>query len=240
MALHKALPSVSVVATLSLDGAILPAPLTPAACALLEKVRRGADVYAFEPQSFRSASLRPPAGLRPDRPVLGLPFHLFFAGSEDLSCDLGGGDLLSCGAQPLKVAFVGVLPVASQAPWRGLPGLEVLEVGSRRTIDVLKFLRSEFQVGRVVLEGGGPVCAELLQSGWVGELHLVLSPRIAGSGGGERLVGGLKEFLPRSIEASLVGLEHIGEECFASFELSRAAGLGESFLEKVDGASFEA
>ena len=85
---------------------------------------------------------------------------------------------------------------------------------------MLASLRQEFEVKRVVFEGGGALFASFLRALCVDELCLTLCPVIFGGREGVTLSGTLGEWLPKSVEGSLLSMEVLDGECFTRWRLN--------------------
>lgn len=89
-----------------------------------------------------------------------------------------------------------------------------------RTIDLaamLRTLRREHGVKRLVCEGGARVFRALLTAGLVDELHLTISPRIFGGVKAPTLTGAAGDFLARSTALVLREARPIEDECFLRY-----------------------
>lgn len=85
--------------------------------------------------------------------------------------------------------------------------------------EMMRTLRADYGVKRLVCEGGARVFRALLTAGLVDELHLTLTPRIFGGVGAPTLTSVAGEFLPRSIQARLRSMEVVEGECFLRYRL---------------------
>jgi riboflavin-specific deaminase-like protein len=83
---------------------------------------------------------------------------------------------------------------------------------------MLRTLRSEHQIERLVCEGGPQLFRALLLEGLIDELHLTVTPRIFGGLKAPTLTGRAGDFLPRSQGWKLSAMEVIGEECFLRYQ----------------------
>jgi len=121
---------------------------------------------------------------------------------------------------PVVVYTTQRMPLVVRESLEGCAGLRFSE-GER--VDVawmLASLRQEFEVKRVVFEGGGALFASFLRARCVDELCLTLCPVIFGGREGVTLSGTLGEWLPKSVECSLLSMEVLDGECFTRWRLN--------------------
>lgn len=87
--------------------------------------------------------------------------------------------------------------------------------------EMMRTLRQQYAVQKLVCEGGGQVFRSLLAEDLVDEVHLTLCPRIFGGVQAPTLTGVPGKFLPRSIQCELEGMEVSGEEVFLRYRVKR-------------------
>ena len=99
-------------------------------------------------------------------------------------------------------------------------------IGGDREIDfrkVLEYLRSEWNVKRLLGEGGGELNEALFRAGLVNELHLTLCPRILGGRNAPTLCDGAGVMrLSEATRLELKSLKRIGTELFLVYAVSPA------------------
>ncbi len=91
-----------------------------------------------------------------------------------------------------------------------------------RAVDLaamLRTLRREHAVKRLVCEGGPRVFRALLVADLIDELHLTISPRIFGGTKAPTLTGIAGDFLPRSTTLTLREMRVIDGECFLRYRI---------------------
>ena len=139
---------------------------------------------------------------------------------------LSGGGQVDSGLRLFGETVSPVLVYSTQrmplAVREALAGRAALRYCDGEKVDVAWMLASlgqEFGVKRVVLEGGGALFASFLRERCVDEVCLTLCPLIFGGREGITLTGSLGEWLPGSVEGSLVSVEVRGGECFTRWRL---------------------
>ena len=121
---------------------------------------------------------------------------------------------------PVIVYTTQRMPLVVRESLEGCAGLHFSE-GERVDVSwMLASLQQEFGVKRVVFEGGGALFASFLRAHCVDELCLTLCPVIFGGREGVTLSGTLGEWLPKSVEGSLLSMEVLGGECFTRWRLN--------------------
>ncbi len=86
---------------------------------------------------------------------------------------------------------------------------------------MMRTLRQQYSVEKLVCEGGGQVFRSLLAEDLVDAIHLTLCPRVFGGVEAPTLTGIANEFLPRSIRCELEEMEVFEEECFLRYLVKR-------------------
>ena len=86
---------------------------------------------------------------------------------------------------------------------------------------MLATLRSEYEVKRLVCEGGGEVFRSLLAAGLVDEVHVTFCPRVFGGTGAPTLTGIAGDFLPQSVALVLKKMEVADGECFLRYRVRK-------------------
>lgn len=82
---------------------------------------------------------------------------------------------------------------------------------------MMRTLRREHGVKRVVCEGGAHVFRALLTADLIDELHVTISPRIFGGTNAPTLTGIAGAYLPRSTRLTLREMSVIDSECFLRY-----------------------
>jgi riboflavin biosynthesis pyrimidine reductase len=86
---------------------------------------------------------------------------------------------------------------------------------------MLRTLRKEYQVQTVACEGGATLFRSLLEKDLVDQLNLTIAPYLFGGSNAPTLTGLSKDFLPRSVECSLIDVRVAGDECFLTYRFKR-------------------
>jgi riboflavin biosynthesis pyrimidine reductase len=85
----------------------------------------------------------------------------------------------------------------------------------------LQILRDDYNVRRVVCEGGGTLLKALLKDALLDELHATLCPRIFGGLRAPTLTGMANDFLPTSAQLELLEMQVREAECFTRWKIIR-------------------
>ena len=99
-----------------------------------------------------------------------------------------------------------------------------LHLSNSRHVDLaamLRTLRKEYQVRTVACEGGATLFRSLLEHDLVDQLNLTIAPYLFGGAKAPTLTGLSKDFLPRSVECSLIDVRVAGDECFLTYRIKR-------------------
>jgi riboflavin-specific deaminase-like protein len=85
---------------------------------------------------------------------------------------------------------------------------------------VIEVLREQFGVSTIVLEGGGLLVRGFLDARLVDEFCITVCPLIFGSASAASASGALSEYLRKSVKASLLSMEAVGQEIFTRWKCS--------------------
>jgi len=105
-----------------------------------------------------------------------------------------------------------------------LDGKAILHLHPSDHVDLggmLRTLRKEHGVKRLVCEGGAQVFRALLQAGLVDEVHVTICPRIFGGLEAPTITGLAGEYLPASEKLKLSDMEVHEGECFLRYSVRR-------------------
>jgi riboflavin-specific deaminase-like protein len=97
-----------------------------------------------------------------------------------------------------------------------------LHLSNSRHVDLAEMLhrlRTEYKVRMIACEGGATLFRSLLEHGLVDQLNLTIAPYLFGGAAAPTLTGLSKEFLPASVQCSLVDTRVIGDECFLTYRI---------------------
>ena len=97
-----------------------------------------------------------------------------------------------------------------------------LHLSDARSVDLawmLEQLHSEYQIRSVACEGGATLFRALLEEDLVDQLNLTIAPYLFGGANAPTLTGLSKDFLPRSVQCSLIEMRTAGEECFLTYRI---------------------
>lgn len=86
---------------------------------------------------------------------------------------------------------------------------------------MLRTLREQHGIRRLVCEGGPQIFRALLEADLIDELHLTLTPHVFGGTKAPTLTGLAGDFLPRSSRLRLLEMQPVANECFLRYGLSR-------------------
>jgi 5-amino-6-(5-phosphoribosylamino)uracil reductase len=111
------------------------------------------------------------------------------------------------------------MPQRSQAALRDKAALHLTESEDVDLAEMLRILRSQYNVRRVACEGGPTLFRSLLERGLVDQLNLTIAPYMFGGAKAPTLTGLSKEFLPASVHCRLIQMRVVGEECFLTYRI---------------------
>ena len=83
----------------------------------------------------------------------------------------------------------------------------------------LRTLRDNYKIRTVACEGGPTLFRALLERGLVDQLNLTIAPYMFGGANAPTLTGLSKEFLPASVNCSLIDMRVVGQECFLTYRI---------------------
>jgi riboflavin-specific deaminase-like protein len=104
-----------------------------------------------------------------------------------------------------------------------------IHLSRRKDVDLaemLQILRRDYKVRRVACEGGPILFRSMLEVGLVDELNLTIAPYLFGGAEAPTLTGLSKDFLPKTVQASLKNMRTVGDECFLTYRIM-SRGLGD-------------
>jgi riboflavin-specific deaminase-like protein len=144
---------------------------------------------------------------------------------------VSGSGTVNPGAEIFKHRFSPIIILttgrATKARLRRLEGLaDVVKVCGDRELDIdfaLRWLRREWDVKRLLCEGGGEVNAALIEAGLVNELHVTVCPLVIGGRDAPTMADG-KGFatLADAAQLRLKSQKRAGEEMFLVYEVKNS------------------
>ncbi|MEI7958432.1 MAG: dihydrofolate reductase family protein [Verrucomicrobiota bacterium] len=119
---------------------------------------------------------------------------------------------------PIVIFSTTKMPEIARAALQGKAALHLSD-GPLDLRAVLQTLRSDYNVQRVVCEGGPTLLRSLLEKNLVDEINVTFCPRIFGGEDAPSLTGGPGAFLPAAVACRLEAMETVGDECFARYRV---------------------
>ena len=113
------------------------------------------------------------------------------------------------------------MPARVQSALAGRADLWLHEARTVNLAAMLATLYAEYDVKRLVCEGGAQVFRSLLTAGFIDELHLTFAPRIFGGRRAPTLTGVAGNFLPASTKLRLRSMNVEGGECFLRYTVGK-------------------
>lgn len=107
---------------------------------------------------------------------------------------------------------------------RALEGKVILHLDRSERVDLagmLRTLRKEHGVKRLVCEGGAQVFGALLEAQLIDEFHLTICPRVFGGLKAPTITGVAGAYLPASVKLKLRSMEERDGECFLRYKVLR-------------------
>ena len=111
------------------------------------------------------------------------------------------------------------MPRATRTALAGKATLHLHDTASVDLAQMLRTLRAEYRVRRIVCEGGAQIFRALLTARLIDELHVTVCPHIFGGTNAPTLTGLAADFLPRSVALQLRAMEVIDDECFLRYRV---------------------
>lgn len=192
----------------------------------LLEIRAGADALLFGSRTVAVEGLSmglPAADLREARVARHRPAHparvlVSASGRVD-----PGWKFFQARFSPVIVYSTPRMPEGTRA---ALAGLKHVRVHCWETVDLdrmLRHLRAEYRVRRVVCEGGAQLFRSLVARDLLDQLYLTWCPRIFGGKTAPSITGEPGEFLPHGVRLKLSGMKVVENECFTHYRVQRPA-----------------
>jgi riboflavin-specific deaminase-like protein len=124
-------------------------------------------------------------------------------------------------SSPILVFSTTRMPRKAQAALAEKATLHLTESDDVDLAEMLRILRSQYDVLTVACEGGPTLFRSLLERGLVDQLNLTIAPYMFGGARAPTLTGLSKQFLPASVHCRLIQMRVLGEECFLSYRIKR-------------------
>jgi riboflavin-specific deaminase-like protein len=120
---------------------------------------------------------------------------------------------------PVVIFSTTRMPRKYQKALREKATLRLSETAAVDLKRMLQTLANEYRVRRVACEGGAELFRSLLELRLVDLLNLTIAPFIFGGKNAPTLTGTRPEFLPATVQCSLLSIRRVGDECFVSYRL---------------------
>jgi len=225
----RGLPFVSVNFAVTADGRISTRNQTPANFSSKRDKRRLVEIRAKCDAVMASAKTiaadnmtmgLPAEELRAARREKGMepyPTRVLLTNSGRLSPDLR---IFTKDFSPIVIFSTELMPVEVRHSLAGKSALH-LHRGKRVNLrEMLRTLRAEHGVKRLVCEGGAQIFRALLEANLVDELYVTITPRIFGGIGAPTLTGLAGAFLPKSARLKLREFSPVEGECFLRYTVA--------------------
>lgn len=160
-------------------------------------------------ESLRAARVQ--RGLPPE------PLRVVVSGSGRLDPE---GPLFAPSGARVLVFSTSRMPRSVREALAGRATLHLAEGEDVELRGMLETLRREYDVRRVICEGGPTLLRALLEENLVDELNLTFCPRIFGGTDAPTLTAGPGEFFP-GLECRLESLETVEGEAFARYRVAK-------------------
>lgn len=122
---------------------------------------------------------------------------------------------------PIVIFSTTRMPARLQAALAQRADLWLYEADSVDFADLLRTLRREYRVKRLVCEGGSQIFRALLEAALIDELHVTLCPRLFGGTKAPTLTGPAGDFLPHGVALTLREMQVRDGECFLRYRIVR-------------------
>jgi riboflavin-specific deaminase-like protein len=126
-------------------------------------------------------------------------------------------------ASPIVIFSTARMPRKNQAALRKLSTLHLTSAREVNLAAMMKTLRHEYKVHTLACEGGPTLFRSLLEQGLIDQLNLTIAPYLFGGAAAPTLTGLDREFLPASVQCSLLEMRTVGEECFLTYRIKHRA-----------------
>ena len=120
---------------------------------------------------------------------------------------------------PIVIFATEQMPRRVRAALAGKATLHLHDGDQVDLAQMLRTLRVEHRVRRLVCEGGPQIFRALLTAQLVDELHVTVCPRVFGGAKAPTLTGFAGSFLPGGISLKLRDMEVIGDECYLRYRV---------------------
>jgi riboflavin-specific deaminase-like protein len=122
-------------------------------------------------------------------------------------------------SSPILIFSTTRMPRKTQAALGAKAVLHLTKSDDVDLAEMLRILRSQYDVRMVACEGGPTLFRSLLERGLVDQLNLTIAPYMFGGAKAPTLTGLSKESLPASVHCSLNQMRVVGEECFLTYRI---------------------
>jgi 2,5-diamino-6-(ribosylamino)-4(3H)-pyrimidinone 5'-phosphate reductase len=129
--------------------------------------------------------------------------------------------IFQSGISPIIIFSTKRMPPKNQEALRKTATLHLTAARKVDLATMLKTLRNQYKIRTLACEGGPTLFRSLLEKGFVDQLNLTIAPYLFGGATAPTLTGLSKEFLPTSVQCSLIETRTVGEECFLTYRIKR-------------------
>jgi len=120
---------------------------------------------------------------------------------------------------PIVIFSTKRMPPKNQEALRKTATLHLTGAGEVDLAAMLNTLRNRYKVSTLACEGGPTLFRALLEQGFIDQLNLTIAPYMFGGAKAPTLTGLSKEFLPASVQCSLIDMRTVGGECFLTYRI---------------------
>jgi riboflavin-specific deaminase-like protein len=220
-------PFVSATFAMTVDGKITTRNFSP-----VDFTSREDKLHLFRQRALADAVLIGHTSLKRDNVRLGLPVELKQARIKRKQTPTplrvivskkgridGRLKIFQSVGSPILIFSTKRMPGRTQVALGGKAALHLAESDDVDLAEMLRILRSQYNVRKVECEGGPTLFRSLLELGLIDQLNLTITPYMFGGAKAPTLTGLSKEFLPASVHCRLIQMRVVGEECFLTYRI---------------------
>ena len=220
-------PFVSATFAMTVDGKITTRNFTP-----VDFTSREDKQFLFQQRALADAVLIGHSTLKRDNVKLGIsedlraarikrgqspaPLRVIVSNEGKIDSEL---KIFQSEISPILIFSTKRMPRKTRDALRGKASVHLTKQGDVDLREMLQTLRRDYKVRRVACEGGPTFFRSMLELGLIDELNLTIAPYLFGGADAPTLTGLNKEFLPKSVHASLKNMRTVGDECFLKYRI---------------------